>query len=195
MKAHDNFEKIVSTAEILFSRKGFRASGIKDILNASEVSRGTFYHYFTSKDELLVSLLTLYFQRLIGVMDIITSKPASGKDRLRYFFDLWHSEGQPEFFFRTSLYAMLASEVSVLDEMIRKNFAEGTCTIISGLTVLVNQGKRDGSVISLIDGEIIAREVFNMWLGASVSARLNNSASVFSSTIYLTEAILSGRAY
>ncbi len=52
--------KIVSTAWSLFYKYGFDNTTIEDIVYESGTSRGSFYHYFSSKDELLNTLSDLF---------------------------------------------------------------------------------------------------------------------------------------
>ncbi len=52
---------VLACAHKLFIEKGFQASSIQDILDESGIAKGTFYNYFSSKNELLISLFkTLY---------------------------------------------------------------------------------------------------------------------------------------
>lgn len=54
---------VIKMAHQLFIDKGFQATSIQDILDCSEISKGTFYNYFSSKNELLIDLLkSLYKQ-------------------------------------------------------------------------------------------------------------------------------------
>jgi len=51
---HENRKKeLLSVAEKLFLDKGYEQTSIDDILKASGISKGGFYHYFKSKDEIL----------------------------------------------------------------------------------------------------------------------------------------------
>ena len=43
-------EKIINTAWKLFYEKGFGETTINDILREADISKGTFYYYFRSKD-------------------------------------------------------------------------------------------------------------------------------------------------
>ncbi|WP_018662747.1 TetR/AcrR family transcriptional regulator [Heyndrickxia acidiproducens] len=57
-KAH-----VIKIAHQLFMEKGFQATSIQDILERSGIAKGTFYNYFSSKNELLIALLeTVYMQ-------------------------------------------------------------------------------------------------------------------------------------
>ncbi len=49
-------EKIIDTAWELFHEKGFSETTINDIIREAGISKGTFYYYFRSKDNLLDTL-------------------------------------------------------------------------------------------------------------------------------------------
>ena len=52
--------RIVSAAWKLFYQNGYENTTIDDIAELSQTSKGTFYHYFDSKDNLLGSLSDLF---------------------------------------------------------------------------------------------------------------------------------------
>lgn len=55
--------KIVSAAWKLFYEQGYDATTVEDIIRESETSKGSFYHYFDSKDALLGSLAYLFDEK------------------------------------------------------------------------------------------------------------------------------------
>jgi len=50
-------QHVIHMAHQLFVDKGFQATSIQDILDYSGISKGTFYNYFSSKNELLISII------------------------------------------------------------------------------------------------------------------------------------------
>lgn len=50
-------QHVLSAAHRLFVDKGFAATSIQDILDESGISKGTFYNYFSSKNECLMAIL------------------------------------------------------------------------------------------------------------------------------------------
>ncbi|OMP66756.1 TetR/AcrR family transcriptional regulator [Domibacillus epiphyticus] len=48
--------KVMEAAHSLFVKKGYAATSVQDILEKSSISKGTFYNYFPSKSELLMSI-------------------------------------------------------------------------------------------------------------------------------------------
>ena len=55
--------RIVSAAWTLFYQYGYDNTTIDDIVEASNTSKGSFYHYFESKDALLGSLSYLFDEK------------------------------------------------------------------------------------------------------------------------------------
>lgn len=46
-------KQILETAEALFSEKGYEQTGVQDILDVLHLSKGSFYHHFESKEQVL----------------------------------------------------------------------------------------------------------------------------------------------
>lgn len=64
--------KIISAAWKLFYEQGYDDTTIEDIVDASETSKGSFYHYFEGKDDLLGTLSYLFdekYQELAETLD------------------------------------------------------------------------------------------------------------------------------
>lgn len=47
---------VIDTARELFIKHGYHATSIQDILEASGISKGSFYNYFSTKSELFQSV-------------------------------------------------------------------------------------------------------------------------------------------
>lgn len=55
-------KQIINAAHRLFIEKGFVATSIQDILDEAEIAKGTFYNYFTSKNECLMAILEFVYE-------------------------------------------------------------------------------------------------------------------------------------
>jgi AcrR family transcriptional regulator len=60
----DTKEHIVRTAFLLFLQKSYKAVTLKDIISATGLSNGAFYHYFESKEQLFKEVVNTYLIRL-----------------------------------------------------------------------------------------------------------------------------------
>ena len=64
--------RIVSAAWQLFYEKGYNGTTVDEIIELSETSKGSFYYYFSTKDELLNTLslvLDEYYEELDREME------------------------------------------------------------------------------------------------------------------------------
>ena len=64
-------QKIKNTSISLFEQKGFAETSIQDIADSLGVTKGTFYYYFASKEELLMNIHLDYINGLIERQEAI----------------------------------------------------------------------------------------------------------------------------
>jgi AcrR family transcriptional regulator len=74
---NDRKQHVIGMAHQLFIEKGFQATSIQDILEYSGISKGTFYNYFSSKNELLIAIFKTIFKK----MDKERDELLIGKDK------------------------------------------------------------------------------------------------------------------
>ena len=67
--------EIIDAAEALFLTKGYANSSINDILVALNIAKGTFYHYFASKEALLDAVIAQYIDAEIAAAQGIAENP------------------------------------------------------------------------------------------------------------------------
>jgi AcrR family transcriptional regulator len=61
-------EEILDRAAALFAQRSFAAASMADVAAACGTSKARLYHYYTSKDALLLDLLARYTQRLLVIV-------------------------------------------------------------------------------------------------------------------------------
>ena len=69
--------RIVDAAWELFYEQGYEQTTIDEIVERSETSKGSFYHYFDGKDALLSSLSYLFDKKYEELKDIIDPETSS----------------------------------------------------------------------------------------------------------------------
>ena len=58
-------EEITRHSVKLFQQKGFSETSIQDIVDSLGVTKGTFYYYFKSKEQLLMEIHSRYIDDLL----------------------------------------------------------------------------------------------------------------------------------
>lgn len=66
--------EFLEVAEALFYKKGYERTSVKEIIDALGVAKGTFYHYFDSKVDLLEALVERRMEQLYGQLQRIVEK-------------------------------------------------------------------------------------------------------------------------
>ena len=69
-------KKIVETAHLYFSEKGYDKTSVNDIINKLGISKGAFYHYFSSKVEVLDAIILGYTEEAVDMIYEIVYDPS-----------------------------------------------------------------------------------------------------------------------
>jgi AcrR family transcriptional regulator len=68
--------KILETAHLFFSEKGYDKTSVNDVINKLGISKGAFYHYFNSKDEVLDAIILGYTTEAVDMLYEIVYDPS-----------------------------------------------------------------------------------------------------------------------
>lgn len=63
--------RIIKESIDLFDKKGFSKTSIQDIVDTIGVTKGTFYYYFKSKQELLMDIQLNFIKKLLSEQEVI----------------------------------------------------------------------------------------------------------------------------
>ncbi|MFC5605006.1 TetR/AcrR family transcriptional regulator [Sporosarcina koreensis] len=75
--------QVMLIAKKLFIDKGFTATSVQDILEEAKISKGTFYNYFTSKNECLMAILEdAHNESVIRRRELLVGRDKKDKDLL-----------------------------------------------------------------------------------------------------------------
>ena len=166
-------QEILDTAQVLMSQKGFSAVGLNEILTAASVPKGSFYHYFKSKEAFGEALLQRYFDEYLASMEELFGKAdLNGAEKLMIYFGDWvitQVALDPKC---KCLVVKLAAEVADLSEGMRAILLRGTGQIVTQLTHVVKGGIADGSLAIDVEPAELAETLYQTWLGASLLAKI-----------------------
>lgn len=73
---NERITEIFETAEMLFEKKGYDATSINDIIDHIGIAKGTFYHYFKSKEQMLDAYIERKINMQIGKLADIVEDPS-----------------------------------------------------------------------------------------------------------------------
>ncbi len=85
--SEERIEQITEAATAVFSRQGFDKARMDDIAQEANLSKGTLYLYFKSKDAIIKHLLEKLFEREFADLEILANDPRPAPERLFSFAD------------------------------------------------------------------------------------------------------------
>lgn len=173
------------------SGKGFSAVGLNEILTEAKVPKGSFYHYFASKDAFGEALLASYFEDYLADMDQILGEPGlTMAQRLLNYFDLWRANQSFLDCQGKCLAVKLAAEVADLSEAMRTVLNQGTSAIIARLGAAIETGVAERSLAIDDTPKQLADSLYQLWLGASVMVKIVRGTQPFDSAMAVTRQML-----
>ena len=190
-QAKSTRQVILDTAQVIVGRKGFSAVGLNEILQAAEVPKGSFYHYFNSKDAFGVVLLDSYFDHYVNGMQQLFDQPGlSGFAKLMRYWHSWVDNQTGCTDTGKCLAVKLGAEVSDLSEPMRLALQRGTARTIALLAEALQHGVEDGSLSAQSHPESLARRLYALWLGTSVMSKITRTSAPFDEALLLTQHLL-----
>lgn len=74
-------DRILEVATDLFYNHGYRATGINEVIEKSEVAKATFYNHFPSKDDLCAASLNVLLENELHFVDRLIAAAKTPEDR------------------------------------------------------------------------------------------------------------------
>ncbi|CAO1667414.1 MULTISPECIES: TetR/AcrR family transcriptional regulator [Salinicola] len=184
--------QILDIAQSTMGSRGFSAVGLNEILKAAQVPKGSFYHYFESKEAFGVALLERYFSRYLAELDelLATRDESSSVSRLMRYWQRWVDTQTGHDLQSRCLVVKLGAEVSDLSDSMRQVLENGTDRIIERLTRELTRARQNGEITADDDDGELAASLYQMWLGASMLAKVTQDDRPLQSALSTTRRLL-----
>ncbi len=175
-------EALIQAARELFWKKGYRATSVAEILEQAGAHSGSLYHYFPTKQDLLVAVLDWYLENL----DAEVVEPARRRtdDPLEAVFAVL--EGYRQALLATDLtfgcpIGNLALEFSEPDPPVRERLAENFTAWARAVEACLEEaGDR---LPDDLDREALSRFVLTTMEGGVMQARTHRSIEPFDASV------------
>jgi len=192
MKKHttDIRQHIIDVARAIITHKGYSAVGIAEIVQAAGIPKGSFYYYFKSKEEFAEALLEHYFSHYLSEVDIQLNGSGPARERLLRYFTFWKTTQGADLPESKCLVVKLGAEVCDLYDSMRYVLAKGTQDIVQKIAQCIREGQQDCSLPAVADAGELAEELYQLWLGASLMAKIHDPDKAFGKALNATLRLL-----
>lgn len=189
-KTNDTRQHILDIGYQLVVTKGFTNVGLSEILKTAAVPKGSFYHYFKSKEQFGEALIQHYFEQYLEHVNAILVKgTGTGFDRLTDYFSRWLIIDNGTCNANKCVVVKLSAEVSDLSEPMREALKNGAYSIVTLIVLCIDDGIKDGS-ITVKDSQLAAQTLYQLWLGASLFYKISQDLNVLQQALVTTKAQL-----
>lgn len=188
---NDMRRHILETARPIIGGKGFSAVGLNEILGAACVPKGSFYHYFASKEAFGEALLEQYFVTYLARIDALFACPdMTPAERFMTYWKDWRDIHVTGEIHDHCLAVKLGAEVCDLSERMRVILQEGTAGVAERLSRFIVAGQQDGSLNVKEDARPLAMGLYQLWLGATLLAKFTRDRQPFDEAMAMTRRML-----
>ena len=184
-------QHILDTGRSIILGKGFSAVGLNEILSTAQVPKGSFYHYFKSKEAFGEALVDSYMQDYLTHVDALLQPDGTpAATRLLRYWDSWTRTSDGQTTECNCLVVKLSGEVSDMSEAMRVALLRGTNQIIERLGQCIADGLADGSLSSDFDAQQTALSLYELWLGAALLTKVRRERSAMDAAMMATLGLL-----
>ena len=142
----DTRRHILDAGQQIIASKGFAGVGLSEILASAKIPKGSFYHYFDSKEGYGTALLEQYVADYLQQLDDLLGQPGAARDKLLRYFAGWLDMQTGACSAEKCLVVKLSAEVADLSDEMRGVLRRGTDQVIGRLADAIESGRAEGSL-------------------------------------------------
>jgi len=177
MKRTNKRDELIQVGRKIIAQQGFKAASLNDILTTAGVPKGSFYYYFSSKEDFGLAIVDDFAREYRDRLQIM-SQSASPLRGLRNYFELKIAEMESCQCVDGCLIGNLAQELSAQNKLFRDRldriFAEWEQYFVRCL-----QAAQAAGEISLASDRLprLAKFILSSWEGAILQAKVTKSVA------------------
>jgi TetR/AcrR family transcriptional repressor of nem operon len=165
-------DRLIEAGMAILLQRGYNGLGIQDVLAATKLPKGSFYHHFESKEDFALAVVDRYMAGVHGALDtFLLDERQPPLQRIRNFFEATRQSYKGEGYLGCLL-GGLGQELSGVNETFRARIERCISEIASKLEVCLRLAIARGDVSAAENPERLAGLLVNCWEGAALRTRL-----------------------
>ncbi len=159
-------------------QKSYNGAGLSEILKSADVPKGSFYHYFKSKEDFAVAVIERSSEEHIARMkEMMSDTSKTPMERIYGYFDMMREHYRENGAQRNCLIAKLALEVCQLSLPLRSavKIAYDQWALVLSQVIAELQSSAEFSHINDVEALAIANVLINDWEGATMRMQIEGT--------------------
>ena len=175
-KAQDTRLKLIEVGTQMITENGFNNTGISEVLKAVGVPKGSFYHYFESKDDFGIQIINHFCDEYFKALDQdLNNESLSPLNRLMKNIDCSFQEFGENDYRCGCLFGNLGQEMASQSEIFRARLEEAFNAWLQRIEALFELAKATGEIDETIDCKELAEFYVNAIEGTIIRCKVLKS--------------------
>ncbi len=172
-----NKENLLSQGVQLLMEQGYHGTGLKEILDAVKIPKGSFYNYFSSKENYAAEVIQHYIEPFIIQLDKHLQNPElDGLSALKNYFGELITALENAGFKGGCLLGNLMGEIGGTSEACQKSLQTAVHRYQRLLAAGLKKAQNEGTVRIDKPAENMAALLTNAWQGALLRMKIEQSS-------------------
>lgn len=186
MKRIHNKEDIVQVGLDLVLSRGFNPTGIEAILKQANIPKGSFYNFFSSKEEFGLAIIDKFVAERGAVFSpIFSDESLPPLERVKKSFETLIAIFEGDDCSKGCLLGNLGQEMSDQCENVRQRLEESLQTWSKRLTTLLLEAQKENTIPANLEVEILAENLISSFQGALLRSKVKKSPEPLRNFIHL----------
>ncbi len=174
-------KKVIETAQRLMRERGYKATGIKEILEQSRVSRSNFYYHFTSKRQLAEAVIAVWKDNLQCVFSSIVEQDLTYRQQIELFVQIF-IDTQTHDAFTVCPFGRLAIELGNSEPTLHKLVNQVFTEFHMEVSRLIQLGIDNGEFKQETDAEMLSNALLVAIQGGIILSHAHGNAKAMAET-------------
>ena len=186
-RSENTRQELLELGVTLLSEYGYNGTGLKQILDAAGVPKGSFYNYFPSKEAYAAQIIEFYMGNLLKMFDmVVDNHTGTPVQVIRFAYRNMISCMTDKDSRQGCLLGNLAAEIASNSELCRQTMCAMYQEWRMRFSALIARGQELGEVRSDMTPDTLSDLFWNQWEGALLRMQLDGSVTILEDSLELT---------
>jgi TetR/AcrR family transcriptional repressor of nem operon len=169
-------DRLLEVGAQAIAEKSFNSCGLAEILSRAGVPKGSFYHYFASKEDFGVALIEKAIEEhMVSLRPLLSDRRRKPLARLRAVFEQGLEECREQGAARQCLIPKLALETGQLSEPVHAAVKCAYDQWTAVLAQVIREAQAAGELARASDPDRLANVLVMLWEGATIRMQIDRS--------------------
>jgi TetR/AcrR family transcriptional repressor of nem operon len=186
MKRTHNKDDIVQVGLDLVLSRGFTATGVEAILKQANVPKGSFYNFFSSKEEFALAIIDKFVADRVEVLfPIFNDQSLLPLERVKKSFETIIETFEGAECSKGCLLGNLGQEMADQFENVRQRLDKSLQEWIKAVSRLLLQAQKERAIPAELNAEMLAENLISSFQGALLYSKVKKSPEPLKNFIHL----------